>query len=77
MIFIPASVYAFNETTLYVSNVDGIRLNQIIDACKANYNANNTSILYACQNFVEGYHKYMTGLFNETKQDIIKILVGP
>jgi hypothetical protein len=69
------SAYAEDLISI-IDNTDTFRMNQVVDACKSMI-VKNGNMSDSCYNFFDAFHKHMTNLFTENKDDIIKILVGP
>lgn len=79
ILFSVGSAYAqsTHNITAILNNMNAIRMKQVIDNCGETYAANGGDVSEPCYRFLVAFQKYTDMLFAETKDDVIKILVGP
>jgi hypothetical protein len=66
-----------HNITGILNNMNAIRMKQVIDNCGETYATNGGNVSEPCYRFLVAFQKYTDMLFAETKDDVIKILVGP
>ena len=80
-LFYSAFAFTLNEKNAILDEIGKIEkpVESTFDKCRVNFDAvknNDTKLANACMDFVSNYTNHMKRLINETKNDMIEILIN-